>query len=191
MVCWAFDIYYKGKTMYKGWREGSPRLFRMNLNDSRGNRLTPGVDSSEYDASKGNLFQALHGSANSLYECKNKGQLIKYYHAALCSHPKRTLVAAAKAGCLKEFPGLNADTINCHIGTGTFTEMGHMRQLPSGTCSETKTLKRGQPSHTLHLLECNTSSDNAIKVPKQEADNKKTLRVYMMVKLAYDWIASD
>ena len=79
-------------------------MFKMHLNGTGWNRITPNADPIAYDASKGTICQAFHWSANSVYECKNKGQLIKYYHAVLYSHPETTLVAAAKARYLE---GLN------------------------------------------------------------------------------------
>ena len=191
MFWWGFNINYEGETIYIGWRERRSRLFRMSLNNTRGNRVTPDADPDEYDMSKGTLCQALHWSANNIYECENKGQLIKYYHAALYSHPKRTLVAAAKAGYLNGFPGLDADAINRHVGIEVFTEMGHMRQSTSGVRSMTTASKRGRPAQALHLLERDAASDDAISTPTQEPSKAKTLRVYMTVKLADGWIASD
>ena len=81
---------------------------------------------------------AISYSVNSIYEYQNKQQFIKYYHAALGSHPKRTLAAAAKKGYLKGLPRLTADAINKFIGVEDATEMGHMRELPAGTRSTTK-----------------------------------------------------
>ena len=46
------------------------------------------------------VHESINATINALYECENKRELIKYYHAALGSHPKTTLMAAAKAGYL-------------------------------------------------------------------------------------------
>ena len=51
----------------------------------------------------------------SIYECSNKEQLIKYYHASLGSHPKTTLIAAANAGYLKGCPCLTSSAISKFI----------------------------------------------------------------------------
>ena len=56
MYFWGFVIDYKGDTTFKGWRErererGS-RLFRRNLDDTGGNRITPTVDPSKYSVDK-------------------------------------------------------------------------------------------------------------------------------------------
>ena len=69
--------------------------------------------------------------------------------------------------------------------------MGHLRQLQSGTCSTTSSSKRGQTVQALHLLERDAASDDALELPTQEANNEKTLNVYMTVKLADGWIASN
>ena len=136
---WGCEIDFEGETLYRGWREGpGSRLFRVSLTDDGTERIQPDNDPADYDAVTGTVCMAIGFSANNIYECQSKQQLILYYHAALGSHPKRTLAAAAKAGYLRGFPGLTAEAINKFVGVETATEMGHMRQLPSGTRSTTK-----------------------------------------------------
>ena len=84
----GFGIDYEEETLYKGWQECGSRLWRMNLESDSGSQLTPTYDSDKYNVSSGNLYQMLQYSANNIYECENKQQLIKYYHASLCSRPK-------------------------------------------------------------------------------------------------------
>ena len=65
------------------------------------NRITPPADPEEYEESHGMVLGAdaqIKWSVNSVYECANTKQLVKYYHASLGSHPKRTLGAAIKCG---------------------------------------------------------------------------------------------
>ena len=64
-------------------------------------------------------------------------QLINYYHASLGSHPKTTLIKAAKAGYLKGCPGLTAEAIRKYISVEDATEMGHMKQTQQGKDSTT------------------------------------------------------
>ena len=109
----------------------------MNLGNTGGNRITPTVNLSKYSLDKRVICPTSEWSANSIYECSNTEQLIKYYHATLGLHPKRTLAAAAKAGYLLGCPGLTAEAINGHIGVECATEMGHMPQSPSGVRSMT------------------------------------------------------
>ena len=68
MYWWGFDIDYEGETIYKGWREKGSRLFRMNLDDTGGNRITPTVDPSEYSVDKSAICPTSDWSANSIYE---------------------------------------------------------------------------------------------------------------------------
>ena len=82
----------------------------------------------------------------SVYKCKNKQQLIKYYHASLVSHPKRTLIEATNAGYLKGCPGLTAEAISKYIAIEDATEMGHMKQKQQGTKSTTNKSRQGRPS---------------------------------------------
>ena len=83
-----------------------------------------------YGVRAGLVLSAMHESMNeslsTLYQCGNMRELVLYLHACLCSHPKSTLIAAAKAGYLKGFPGLTADAISKYIKIEHATEAGHM-----------------------------------------------------------------
>ena len=161
----------------------------MKLTDDGTGTIQPRADPSEYDATSGTTCMAMSFNVSNVYECENKGQLMLYYHAALGSHPKRTLAAAAKAGYLKGFPGLSTEAITKSIGAETATEMGHMRQMPSGTRSTTKQTKRGRPA--IDVLERDAASEDATATPTQEPRNARTKMVYMTTALADGWIASD
>ena len=63
----------------------------------------------------------------SVYEFENKQKMIKYYHASLGSHPKRTLIEAANAGYLKGCPILTASEISKYVSVEDATEMGQMK----------------------------------------------------------------
>ena len=65
-----------------------------------------------------------------------------------------------------------------------------MRQSPSIVRSTTTKTKRGRTDKTLHILERDTASLNAMEVVPQEPQNKKILHVFMTVKLADSVIAS-
>ena len=73
----------------------------MGLNYEGANRITPYAAPEEYEPSSMMTFAGIEYHANSIYECENKEQLIKYYHASIGSHPKTTLIAATNAGYLK------------------------------------------------------------------------------------------
>ena len=81
--------------------------------------------------------------------------------------------------------------INRHIGVEDATEMDHMRQSPIGTRSSTSTTNRVIPVQALHILEQDAASDDAMPMPEQEQGNVKTKYVFMTVKLADGWIASN
>ena len=187
---WGCEIDLEGETLYRGWREGpGSRLWRIKLTDDGTQKIQPDADPADYDAISGTICMAIGFSVNNIYECQNKHQLIKYYHASLASHPKRTLVAAAKTGYLRGFPGLTAEAINKFIGVEDATEMGHIRELPSGTRSTSKQTNRGRPA--LDILERDAASEDAMAIPQQEPHNEKTMKVFMTVELADGWIASD
>ena len=69
--------------------------------------------------------------------------------------------------------------------------MGHMRQAPAGTRSSTTATNRGRPVGELRRLELEAAADDAAAVPEQEEGNVKTKMVFVTVKLAEGWIASD
>ena len=98
------EIEYEGETLYRGWRDKPSRLWCFNINPGGGNRLTPMLDKDEYDPASGMVLSAIKWNGNAIYECSGAEKLTKYYHAVLGSHPKSTMIAAAKAGYLKGFP---------------------------------------------------------------------------------------
>ena len=156
--------------MYKGWRDTTNRLRRISLAPDDTNRITPHTGPDEYDAPRGLIIGAdaeIKWSVNSIYECANTKQLMKYYHASLGSHPKRTLVAAIKHGYLKEFKGLTAEQVNTHIGVEYATEAGHMQAFPKGVRSTTTTSKRGRSKKSQLDTERDAAADDASALPVQ------------------------
>ena len=91
------EIEFEGEVIGRGWRDKRTRLWRVPLTSKGGERLTPHTDPEEYDSSSGMVFQA---EVNSIYECENKEQLTKYYHASLGSHPKAILIEAENSNYL-------------------------------------------------------------------------------------------
>ena len=100
MYYWGFEVDYNGEAIYKGWREQKSKLHQTSLVDDGTEHVVPETGSSEYDRSNGLVMSAIQWSVNSIYECQNREQLIKYYHASLGLHVKLTLQAAARAGRL-------------------------------------------------------------------------------------------
>lgn len=152
----------------------------------------------QYDIKAGMVLSTVHEGVNmtinAMYECENKRELIQYLHAALCSHPKSTLMAAAKAGYLHGFPGLTAEAIGKYVKIEEATEAGHMRATPKGKQSTTKKSTRGRPrtkKRDQEIQERVEAMNDAMMIPQQQPDNKKIKLVYMTVKLAEGWIASD
>ena len=58
---------------------------------------------------------AIQWSVNAIYKCSGAKELTKFYHATLGSHPKSSLIAAAKAGYLKGFLGFTQERIHKQI----------------------------------------------------------------------------
>ena len=69
------EIEFEGETLYQGWRDKPSRLWMFSLTFKGKNRGTPPTNTEEYDTSSGMVLP--------VYECENKQQLIKYYHASL------------------------------------------------------------------------------------------------------------
>ena len=134
----------------------------------------------EFDGRTGVIYSLLHQShnesINALYECRNKEELIKYLHASLCSPPKTTLIAAAKAGYLHGFPGLTAEAIARYIRVEENTETGHMRAKARGSGSTTTKSARGRPKLNRNEEEEERfqAMRDATMVPQQEPENTAT-----------------
>ena len=134
----------------------------------------------------------LHHIVNSIYECNNKEQLIKYMHASLGSHPKTTLIAAAITGYLKGCPGMTAVSISKFIAVEDATEMGHMKQIQQGVWSTSRKSNRGRPSQQAPAASPRTlAMDDAQATPEQSPGNQKTHHVYMAVEKAKGFISSN
>ena len=186
---WGFDIDLNGETIYKGWRDQKTRLFQMSLVDDNTPNIVPDSDDVDFKRTDGMIMSAIQWSVNSIYECQNKEQLVKYFHASFGSHVKSTLSSAARAGYLQGCPGFTQESINKYIMVEDATEMGHMTKSPAGARSTTTQSKRGRKS-AFHL-EQQAAANDAMALPEQEPGNKKTHLVFMTAKLANDYIASD
>ena len=66
-----------------------------------------------------------------------------------------------------------------------------MRAMPKGVRSSTSTSNRGRPRTKIEEEETVAATEEAATIPVQEPGNKKTHKVFMTVRLADDWIASD
>jgi hypothetical protein len=73
--------------------------------------------------------------ANSVYACNTQQKLIKYYHAALFSPTKTTLIKAAQRGYLQGWPGLTQAAINKRLENSEATIKGHLNQVRKGVRS--------------------------------------------------------
>jgi hypothetical protein len=66
--------------------------------------------------------------ANNVYELRNTGALVHYFHKALFSTTKSALLQAVKNGHLITWPGLTEDSIHKHLKLTPATTMGHTNQ---------------------------------------------------------------
>ena len=60
------------------------------VTDDGTERIQPDADPADSDAISGAICMTIGYGVNTIYECQNKHQLIKYYHAALCRVPTST-----------------------------------------------------------------------------------------------------
>jgi hypothetical protein len=65
-------------------------------------------------------------AANNMYELRNTGELVNYFHKAMLSPTKSAIIKAVKQGHLITWSGLTEDTINKHLKMTPATAMGHM-----------------------------------------------------------------
>ena len=179
------DINYEGEIIGRGWRDRPTKLWRISLTSEGGDRITPTTD---WANDSDGIF---HIQANSIYECENKEQLIQYYHASLCSHPKTVLIAAADAGYLRGCPGLTATGIRKYIGVEYATEMGHMKQIQSGVRSTNKKSNRGRPKKGEREQEIEAAAEDAMATPSQVHGNIDTHLVFMSTADSKGLVCSD
>ena len=179
------DINCDGETIARGWRDKPTKLWRVSLTSEGGDRITPETD---WTTESDGIYQV---QVNSIYECENKEQLVKYYHASLCSHPKTSLIAAADVGFLRGCPGFDATAIRKHIGVEYATEMGHMKQIQSGVRSTRFKSKRGRPKHTDRDEEIEAAAEDAMATPTQATNNDDTHVVFMTTADSKGLVCSD
>jgi hypothetical protein len=77
--------------------------------------------------------------ANNMYELRNTGALVHYFHKALFSPTKYALLQAVKNGYIMTWPGLTEDAIHTHLELTPATAMGHMNQIRQNIRSTSKT----------------------------------------------------
>jgi hypothetical protein len=65
---------------------------------------------------------------NNVYELRNTGALVHYFHKALFSPTKYAMLQAVKDGHLITWPDLTEHAINKHLKLKPATAMGHMNQ---------------------------------------------------------------
>jgi hypothetical protein len=84
--------------------------------------------------------------ANELYESRNTGALVHYFHKALFSPTKSAMLQAVKDGHLITWPDLTEDAINKHLKLTPAMAMGHMNQRRQNIRSTSKAPIEKQPT---------------------------------------------
>jgi hypothetical protein len=96
--------------------------------------------------------QKIHQSVtNNVYELRNTGALVHYFHKALFSLTKSALLQAVKTGHLVTWPGLTEDAIQKHLKLTQATVMGHMNQRRQNIRSTLKTQIADVPTTDTNL----------------------------------------
>ena len=97
----------------RGWRDQRNDLWRVPItSEGEGQSIIPPTPPADYNPSQGRIMQSL---INSIYECDNTEEIIRYYHAAFFSPTKHRMLAAEKLGYFRGFPGLTRKEINNHL----------------------------------------------------------------------------
>ena len=81
--------------------------------------------------------------------------------------------------------------INKFVTVEDATEMGHMTKTPPGVRSTTTKSNRGKTARETHYFERLDAAKDAQSQQAQEPGNKKTRKVFMIIKLADGFIVSD
>jgi hypothetical protein len=80
-------------------------------------------------------------AANNVYELRNTGALVNYFHNAMFSPAKSALIKAVKQGHLATWPGLTEDAINKHLNMTLVKSMDRMNQKRKNICSTSKEMQ--------------------------------------------------
>ena len=95
------EILHGGRTCVRGWRDTPTRLWRIPIVDKSTPKVQLQIEHSYANAAVqlSTPDYTVH-LANSVYDCNTQQQLILYYHAALFSPTKTSLIKAARQGFL-------------------------------------------------------------------------------------------
>ena len=131
--------------------------------------MIPHTPQKEYTPNQGFIMQSL---INTIYECDNTEELVRYYDAAFFSPTKHRMLTVEKHGYFRGCPGITRKAINKHLGIEAATEQGWMKQHRQHPRSSSTTT-----SITTKAFE-DDSEDECTTIPQQEPDNAKTHEVY-------------
>jgi hypothetical protein len=135
------------KAILKGLRDMGTGLWRINLHKD-----TPQIP----------IY-----AANNVYELRNTGALVNYFHKELFCPTKSALIKALQQYHLITWQGLTEDAINKHLKMTPSTAMGHMNQRRQNMRSTSK--------------EVQMTSDLEDKVVTPVGTGEKTHLVYAVV----------
>ena len=96
--------------VWTGWRCKETGLWRVPLVDQVTN-----VNTQTKLLTEEEMRQSVEEGTLSVYNLPSKAEAVRYLHAALGFPTKETMLAAARAGFLTSWPGLNVPAINKHF----------------------------------------------------------------------------
>ena len=89
-------VEFNGEIVLQGWRDQRNDLWRFPITSKvEGNSIIPSTLTAYYNPSQSIIMQSL---INSIYECDNTKELIRYYHEAFFYPTKHRMLAAKKLG---------------------------------------------------------------------------------------------
>ena len=88
------EITLNGETIVRGWRDLTTNMWRISLIPDGGNNIIDPTITNDFTSE----VEMPSFFANSIYECENTGQLIKFYHAAMGFPVTSTWCKAIDAG---------------------------------------------------------------------------------------------
>jgi hypothetical protein len=125
------EVEPKRVPVWRGWRCKETGLWRVPLTDEVTNDDTQTRLLTEEEI----MQQSVEEGALSVYNLPSKPEAVRYLHAALGFPTKETMLAAARAGFLTSWPGLNVTAINKYYPESVETQKGHMKHQRQGVRS--------------------------------------------------------
>jgi hypothetical protein len=170
------DIDPKRMPVWKGWRCKETGLWRVPLIEQVTN-----VNTQTRLLTEEEMRQSVEEGALSVYNLPSKAEAVRYLHAALGFPTKETMLAAARAGFLTSWPGLNVTAIHKHFPESIETQKGHMKHQ-----------RQGVRSTKIPIIQADVTEEDRLAIEQEmKALKQKQRDIYIKIWEEKELVYSD